>query len=215
MKLATTAILDNKIKDHPEDSPKRRVDETVSGDEVLLQRFRRGEEDAATALYRRYAVRLKRLAEKKTDAKMASRIDPEGVVQSVFRTFFRRVSKGQYEVGDGDSLWNLLLVISLNKLKKEVTKHKTAKRDISKTFSLEDSDQRAVNSSEDEAFLILKMTIDEVLGDLGQSERKIVEMRIAGADINQIASETGRAKRSVERILQSFRKRLQGAIESG
>ena len=184
------------------------------GDKDLLQRFRTGEEDAATALYRRYAIRLLRLAEKKTDAKMASRIDPEGVVQSVFRTFFRRVSKGQYEVGDGDSLWNLLLVISLNKLKKEVTKQRTAKRDISKTYSLEDSDQRIVDSNEDEAALVLKMTIEELLGDLSESERQIIELRIAGHDINHIASETGRAKRSVERILHAFRIRLQETIGS-
>ena len=78
-----------------------------------------------------------------------------------------------YEVGDGDSLWNLLLVISLNKLKKEVTKQKTAKRDISKTFSLDDSDQRIVNSTEDEAFWVLRMTIEEVLEDLRYIEKEV------------------------------------------
>jgi len=204
--------VDSCINDYAENSKSGQGD-GAPGDDDLLRRFRRGEEDAATALYRRYAFRLKRLAEKKTDAKMASRIDPEGIVQSVFRTFFRRVSKGQYEVGDGDSLWNLLLVISLNKLKKEVTKQKTAKRDISKTLALEESDQRANDSSEDQAFWILKMTIEDVLQDLGESERKIVELRIAGHDINHIATETNRAKRSVERILQSFRGKLQEAID--
>ena len=201
------------INDQPDDKL-RENQEADSADKDLLQRFRKGEQDAATALYRRYALRLQRLAEKKTDNRMASRVDPEGVVQSVFRTFFRRVSKGQYEVGDGDSLWNLLLVISLNKLKKEVTKQRTAKRDISKTFTLDDTDQRMVDSNEDEAFWVLKMTIEELLGELGESERRIIELRISGHDVNYISEETNRAKRSVERILHTFRNRLQEAITS-
>ena len=157
---------------------------------------------------------MQRLAEKKTHAKMASRIDPEGIVQSVFRTFFRRVSKGQYEVADGDDLWNLLLVISLNKIRKEATKQRAAKRDINKTHSLLDSDEEKVGGSDDEAFLVLKLTVDEILSTLSGAEREIVEMRIAGHDINHISSQSNRAKRSVERILQAFRVRLKEAIEN-
>lgn len=144
---------------------------------------------------------------------MASRIDPEGIVQSVFRTFFRRVSNGQYDVADGDDLWNLLLVISLNKLRKEATKQKTAKRNINKTHALLESDEDKAAGNDDEAFLILKMTVEEILNTLSVGEREIVEMRIAGHDINRIAEKSNRAKRSVERILQAFRKRLKGAIE--
>ncbi len=179
----------------------------------MLHRYREGQEDAATALYKRYAIRLQRLAEKKTDAKMASRIDPEGIVQSVFRTFFRRVSDGQYDVADGDDLWNLLLIISLNKLRKEATKQRTAKRDINKTHSLIEKDHEKEGSNDDEAFIVLKLTVEEILSTLSVAEREIVEMRIAGHEINQIVESSKRAKRSVERILQSFRGRLKGAIE--
>ena len=196
------------INDQPGDTHEE------SGDRDLLHRYREGQEDAATALYKRYAMRLKRLAEKKTDVKMASRIDPEGIVQSVFRTFFRRVSKGHYEVAEGDDLWNLLLVISLNKLRKEATKQKTAKRDIDKTHSLLESDDEKIGGHDDEAFIILKLTVEEILATLSDVEREIVELRIAGHSVNQIAEKSERAKRSVERILQSFRTRLKGAIES-
>lgn len=164
-------------------------------------------------MYKRYAMRLQRLAEKKTDAKMASRIDPEGIVQSVFRTFFRRVSKGQYDVADGDDLWNLLLVISLNKLRKEATKQRTAKRDINRTHSLLESDENRAANNDDEAFLVLRLTVEEILSTLSETERMIVELRIAGHDINHVAKESNRAKRSVERILQSFRTQLKGAID--
>ena len=185
-----------------------------NADRDLLHRYREGQEDAATALYKRYAQRLQRLAEKKTDTRMAGRIDPEGIVQSVFRTFFRRVAQGQYEVAEGGDLWNLLLVISLNKLRKEATKQQTAKRDIRRTHSLLESDEKHSDGKEDEALVFLKLTIEEILSTLTAPEREIVVMRIEGHEINHIADKSKRAKRSVERILQSFRARLKATIES-
>lgn len=180
--------------------------------EELLSRLREGEEDAATALYLRYARRLQTLAERQTDQKMAVRVDPEGVVQSVFRTFFRRVNMGQYHVSDSDELWKLLLVIALNKLRTQAMAHRTAKRDVDKTVSLSDSDQKK-STQDDEALLVLKMTVSEVVGELSDVERDIVWLRIQGYEIQEIADRCGRSKRSVERILQNFRKRLSGEIE--
>ncbi len=48
---------------------------------------------------------------------LAGRVDADDIVQSVFRTFFRRVAKGDYEVPDGEELWKLFLVIALNKVR--------------------------------------------------------------------------------------------------
>src|SRR5688572_7541250 len=82
---------------------------SVSGrtDHSLLRRIRDGEQEAATTLYLRYAERLEALAKANTAAALAIRIDPEDVVQSVFRTFFRRASEGHYDVPEGDELWKL------------------------------------------------------------------------------------------------------------
>lgn len=179
----------------------------------LLNRCRDGNEDAATALYLRYARRLQILAARQTDNKMAVRIDPEGVVQSVFRTFFRRVSDGQYNVSDGEELWNLLLVISLNKFRSQATKHRAAKRDVAKTRALDDSHQQGTEQNS-EALMILRMTIEEIVGSLPEVEREIIRLRIEGYEVQEIAEKTKRAKRSVERILQNFRKRLNNSIES-
>ena len=182
-------------------------------DRELLSRCRAGQEDAATALYLRYAHRLQSLAEKQTDNKMAVRVDPEGIVQSVFRTFFRRVTDGQYQVAEGEDLWNLLLVISLNKLRARATMHRAAKRDVGKTQHLKDSSQAARETHDNEALIILRMTIDEILGNLPEVEKDVVRLRIEGYEINDIAHQTQRAKRSVERILQNFRKTLKSTIE--
>lgn len=188
------------------------VDFGDCGDDELLNRCRAGEQDAATALYLRYANRLQSLAEKQTDQKTAVRIDPEGIVQSVFRTFFRRVTDGQYNVADGEDLWKLLLVISLNKLRSQATKHRAQKRDVGKTVPLENSSQKGEGYN-NEALVILRMTIDEIVGALPGVEQDIIRLRIEGHEVNDIANKTKRAKRSVERILQNFRKRLRDTID--
>ena len=152
------------------------------------------------------------LAERKTDGNLAVRVDPEGIVQSVFRTFFRRFSDGQYSVADGEDLWNLLLVISLNKLRSRAKKHRAAKRDVSKTILLDESHQkRSVQNNE--ALLILRMTIEEIIGSLPVIEHDIIRLRIEGHVVTEIAKKTNRAKRTVERILQNFRNRLREQID--
>jgi RNA polymerase sigma-70 factor (ECF subfamily) len=179
-------------------------------DHSLLRRIRDGEQDAATALYLRYAQRIKALAEAKTSAVLSARIDPEDVVQSVFRTFFRRASEGHYDVPHGDELWKLFLVISLNKIRTIASYHRAAKRDVSATVTLDRSgsfDARR-DGSNDDALRILKITIEETLVDLPMAQREMVHLRIEGCGVAEIAAKTQRSKRSVERVLQQFRSRL-------
>ena len=92
-----------------------------SSDRSLLLRLRRGEQDAATQLYVRYAPRLRALVRARCSDRLAGRLEPDDIVQSVFRRFFRRVVQGGYEVPPGEELWGLLLVIALNKIRTEET----------------------------------------------------------------------------------------------
>ena len=185
--------------------------EPVRTDASLLRRFQAGEEDAATELYRRYAARLIDLAAAKTSPDVKQRVDPEDIVQSVFRTFFRRASLGEYEVPDGDELWKLFLVIGLNKIRAVAGFHKAAKRDVRQTAAAEAAATGAT-TPDDVAYRTLQMTIDELLTPLPETHREIVRLRTEGHEVAEIAARVGRAKRSVERILQEFRQKLQGLI---
>lgn len=179
-------------------------------DRSLLRRLRGGEQDAAEALYKRYARRLRALASTQTSAALTSRFDPEDVVQSVFRTFFRRAADGQYDVPEGEELWNLLLVISLNKIRALATFHKAAKRDATTTLPLvaaEGSSSRQ-DATKFEALQILEMVIDEVLAGLPDSQQAMIRLRIEGHAVDEIAATTRRSKRTVERALMQFRAQL-------
>ncbi|MBS0263727.1 MAG: sigma-70 family RNA polymerase sigma factor [Planctomycetes bacterium] len=182
-----------------------------TSDRSLLRRLRTGSQDAATQLFLRYAARLRRLSDAKCSPDLASRLDSDDIVQSVFRTFFRRVEKGEYDVPDGEDLWNLFVIIGLNKIQAQGRYHRAAKRDV--RASVGDAFLEAAGDDDDATSLaILRMSIDETLDQLTATHREIIQMRIEGRDVAEIARQVGRSKRSVERILQEIRKQVADLI---
>jgi RNA polymerase sigma-70 factor, ECF subfamily len=184
-------------------------DDQPASDRTLLRRMQSGEDDAAAQLYMRYAKRLHGLARKQTSGDLAKRVDPDDIVQSVFRTFFRRASAGDYEIPAGEELWRLLLVITLNKIRRQAEYHKAFRRDVRRTASADDlgiARYLADESCRDESSLtLLKMVVDGQIDRLPESKRVMVRMRIDGHEIDEIAAATKRSKRTVERTLQEFR----------
>jgi RNA polymerase sigma-70 factor (ECF subfamily) len=193
------------------------VPETPVSDASLLRRFLHGQEEASTEIYQRYAKRLQALAASRTSRDLARRVDPEDIVQSVFRTFFRRAARGEYEVPDDEELWGLFLTIALNKVRALGVHHRAAKRDVRATRggdALEDAIQ-AHPVGDEMALATLRMVIDEVLSASPPAHRRMVELRIEGYEVAEIARTVERSMRSVERVLQGFRQRLGALIREG
>ncbi|QEH32713.1 RNA polymerase sigma factor SigX [Aquisphaera giovannonii] len=188
-------------------------DEAIS-DHSLLQRFRRGQDGGATLLFLRYAKRVRALASAQVSPGLASRLAPDDIVQSVFCSFFRRVAQGQYDVPRGEEIWKLLLVIALHKICDAGNYHRAARRDFRQTQGGE-AYERAIQSirGQDEAAMaVLRMVIDEVLDGLPASHRPIIELRIEGHEVAEISGRLRRSKRTVERVLQEFRRKLDSQI---
>lgn len=184
-------------------------------DHSLLQKLKDGHESAATALYQRYAGHLRALTARQSSAALSARMDPDDIVQSVFRTFFRRVNTDQYEVPRGDDLWKLFLVIALNKIRNAAAHHTAAKRDVRQTVHLGDTGGGAVAAvtPDDTELSALQMVVDDAIAALPETSRDMVRLRIDGHEVGDIASRTGRSKRSVERVLQQFRDQIQGLLD--
>lgn len=199
--------------ERPGGSPSAR--QGAASDHSLLRRFRQGNADAPSELYLRYASRLLALAEKQTRGDLARRVDPEDIVQSVFRTFFRRAAQGHYDVPLGEELWKLLLVIALNKVRAAGAFHRAARRDVRATRGAEALEGAEGRGRDEQALTILKMVVDELMDELPESHRRIVAMRIDGHEVAEITAAVGRSKRSVERVLQQFRARLGQLIDRG
>jgi RNA polymerase sigma-70 factor, ECF subfamily len=188
---------------------------TEPPDHSLLEALREGDRDAATLLYRRYAKRLRQLIRAKCSPQLARRVDAEDIMQSVFYAFFRGASGGCYAVPAGEELWPLLLVIALNKIRTQGSFHRAAKRDVRVTLGLDDTDalHQAINQLEvDEPLPFLNMIARETLERMPLSQREIVELRVAGYEVEEIALKVGRSKRTVERLLQACRHELSAML---
>lgn len=182
-------------------------------DRSLLRRLRGGCEDAATQLYLRYAHRLRALVRARCSPQVQRRVEPEDLVQSVFRRFFRRVQQGDYDVPAGEELWGLFLVIALNRIRAEESFQRAAKRDLRRAEEGSDRAREAASAQDDQAFTILQLTIKEAMAQLGESQQRMLELRVQGHEVAEIAQLTGRSKRTIERILQEIRTRLRSLLE--
>jgi RNA polymerase sigma-70 factor (ECF subfamily) len=180
-------------------------------DQYLLQRYQQGDREAAAQLYKRYADRLRALTRRKSSAVLACRLDPDDIVQSVFRNFFHSARTGGYDVPPGEDLWKLLLVIALNKIRARATFHRAAKRDVRRTRRIEGLDPATLakeNPHGQSGGTFLRLVAEEALATLPPLLRRIVELRMEGYQVHEIAELTGRSLRTVERTLQNCRKQL-------
>jgi RNA polymerase sigma-70 factor, ECF subfamily len=201
-------------QEHPQQSDAPACGPATS-DRSLLRRFRSGSEDAATELYVRYVHRLRALVRARCSSELARRVEPEDIVQSVFRRFFRRVSQGDYDVPAGEELWGLFLVIALNRIRAAETFHRADKRDVRLTITDADAGSyiEAAGGHDEVAYSVLQMTIAEALEQFPEQQRLMLELRTQGHEVAEIAQKTGRSKRTVERNLQEVRTRLRAFLD--
>ena len=197
-----------------ESAPQEGPEGEVASDRSLLRRIAGGQGDASTELYLRYAERLRRLAASQSAPDLARLVDPEDIVQSVFRTFFRRANLGQYSVPEGEEMWKLLLVIALNKIRATASYHRAAKRDVRRTSGTEWLDTTE-HQRDETALGVLRLVIEELLERLPEAHRRIVELRVEGQQVAEIARAVQRSKRTVERVIQEFCRRLDAEIHDG
>jgi len=147
--------------------------------ESVLQRWRDGDEEAAEELYVRYADRLWKLARTQIGQRLGRRFDADDVVQSVFRTFFRRVRGGEFVIDESAALWQLLVKITINKVRRKAKFHKAAKRNVDLEVQLSDHEslpELLTELPKAESAEVLVGELDDLLGCLKEREVEIVRL---------------------------------------
>ena len=181
----------------------------------LLELWESGDEHAAHAIFDRYAQRLFQLAKSRLSPKLQSRVGAEDVVQSVYRTFFRRAAEGQFELNRPGDLWRLLAAITVTKVKGKFEYHSARKRAIhDEEGSLESLTNgigiagTAPEPSPIEANLLIE-ELNLVMADLKDVQRKIVELALQNISVESIAAQVNRSERTVRRTLGNLRSDLE------
>jgi RNA polymerase sigma-70 factor (ECF subfamily) len=181
----------------------------------LLERLRLGEEGAAEEIVRRFSSQLVRLASRRVAGQLRGKIDPEDLVQSAFRSFFRKNPAETFEVSDWDGLWAVLSTITLRKCGYQVRQFRAAKRSIQREQAAPVDEHGAVASwialarepTPAEAAMLGDL-VEQLLAGLPSQTRQIAELALLGKSAVEIAPEVGLSERSVFRQMERVRRRL-------
>lgn len=182
---------------------------------LLLERFRTGDERAAEAIVARTFGRLVALARGRLAPRVARRIDPEDVVLSAYRSFFVGARDGRFALSRAGDLWRLLASIAKHKLLRQVRFQGAGRRSVGRETPLDRAAMASAAAPSPSDAAALADELEWASARLGPIARRVLDLRLDGATIPEIAADTGRSERSVRRSLASARDLLAGRLDSG
>ncbi|MCS7022139.1 MAG: sigma-70 family RNA polymerase sigma factor [Gemmataceae bacterium] len=176
-------------------------------DHELVAAYQAGSDTAAHILFDRYCEKLLRLAQRRIGQRLASRIDPEDIIQSAFRTFFVHLRKNNFTFAQESDLFKLLVRLTVHKTLRQIAHHRAAKRDPQREIihALEDrdlSEQLVSHEPPPEAEVMLLEEMERFLRRLSPFEQQVLEMRLQGYSSTEIARALGTYDRKIRRVLE-------------
>lgn len=186
----------------------------------LLARWQEGDQEAARELFYRYSERLIALVRTRLSDKVAARLDPEDVVQSVYRSFFSNARDNRYVLERSGDLWRLLVAMALRKVVSQVRHENAERRSVKREEVVPDAGDEFGRFTEvmgrepspADASAVLD-ELEELMRGLDPVARRILEMRLQGYRTQEIALEVRRSDRmvrlSMEDVRRSLKQRLQ------
>jgi RNA polymerase sigma factor (sigma-70 family) len=187
----------------------------------LVARWRAGDEQAAAELVQRYTARLVALARSRLSGRVARQVDPEDLVQSAYRSFFTKARQELIQLPENGDLWQLLVTITLHKLYNQMKRATAQKRGTEKeqSFGSEDSllGLRSLPLSGEPSpveALALTDLLEQVMRALEPTERRILEMRLQGYTLKEVAAEVQCSERTVRRTVSEMKERIEHWFEN-
>jgi RNA polymerase sigma-70 factor (ECF subfamily) len=180
----------------------------------LLSGLKKGDTDGAgEMIVRRFAGRLVALAATRLGERLRRRVEAEDVVQSVFRTFFRRLDDGLTELRDWESLWGLLARITVLRICRHAERTSAARRDPGREVALEADVDSFDREPSTEEVLIAEELHRQLLDEMQEKYRPIVQNILEGKTHEAIARELGTSLSTVERVHRRARERLTALLD--
>jgi RNA polymerase sigma-70 factor (ECF subfamily) len=181
----------------------------------LINKLQAGDDDAAARVFNRFARRIVGLARQQLHAALRSKVDPEDVLQSVFRSFFNRQRAGRFSIESWDSLWGILMVMTLRKCRRRIAYYRARRRDAQREKSWEENPDAdgdpalfARDPTPSEAAMLIEI-VGRLMAGLPEEDRAVLTLHLQGCTIAEIKAQTGRAMRTIRRILARIRRQLQ------
>jgi RNA polymerase sigma-70 factor (ECF subfamily) len=188
----------------------------------FLDRLQARDGDAAREVFRRFTSQLIALARRRCTPPFRAKVDPEDVVQSAYKSFFFRYGDGRLQVDDWSGLWGLLTLITLRKCSERVAYHRAGCRNIAREAPAPPGDEDWVpwlevpgrEPTPHEA-AELNETVTRLLEELDELERPVIELSLQGYTAREISQRLDRAERTVRRLRERVRSRLEREQRNG
>jgi RNA polymerase sigma factor (sigma-70 family) len=178
----------------------------------LIHGLRAGDPAAAEAVFALYAQKLTRFAEQHLSAKLAGRLDGSDIVQSVFRTFFRRSAEGEFRIDSRAQLWQLLVKITLLKARAKARHHTAEVRDVGAEANAGGDPWLIDAISHEPGPLEAVMLVDQIetmLQGLPPLYCHVLDLRLQGCGSKEIAARLDISRQTVHRVLTLLQARLE------
>lgn len=186
----------------------------------LMTRLRGGDDAAAAEVFRRFTHRLIGLARARLDHLIRGKVDPEDILQSVYRTFFSRYARGSFDLESWDGLWVMLTVITVRKCDYRRKFFRAARRDVGREVAPSVADPTAPemealarDPTPSEAARLAE-TVELLMRELTDREREMLALSLEGLGVAEVGARVGRTERTVQRVLKRVRQRLEGMREA-
>lgn len=191
------------------DDWERLIEGLKSGDEAVLREF-----------HAEFGPMLHGIADSRLAPGMRRRFDADDVVQSAFRTFFRRAQIGYFKFEDNQRLWNLMCAITLTKLREKARFHTRQSRSVKREQSVEGAGKSAHARSELESrqptpaeSVDFADAFEALLGSLDEMEQKLVDLKLQDLTNDEVAETLGVSERTVRRMLNRLQEKIEDALK--
>ncbi len=176
---------------------------------ALVQRVRRGDEDAAAQLVRLYEPEIRRAVRVRlVDPKWCRAVDSMDVCQSVLGKFFVEIANGRLDMESPDQLLRWLIRATQNRVADAMAAENSSCSDEQLiqdvAFDVQPTPSKMVAAGD---------LMQEVQRRLSDSERAIFEQRIDGRTYAQIAKRIGGTAEDVRRRLRSAIARIRSQLD--
>jgi len=177
----------------------------------LTAGLRAGDARAARRFWQTYGPLLQDVAERRLAGALRRRVGPEDVVQSVCRTFLRRVQGGELVVEDAERLWHLLCAIAVTKAREQARHHGRQKRALAREAPLDAPPGEApivIDPRPSPEAAVVADELERAIEALDEEAREIVLLKIADLTNDEIALRLRCSERTVRRVIQRVRGEL-------
>jgi RNA polymerase sigma-70 factor (ECF subfamily) len=193
---------------------------TNDGFSGLTEGLRAGEHAAAAMLVERFTSRLIALARTRLDPLLVYKVDPEDLVQSVYKSFLKRLQAADCEFDNWDDLWSYLALLTVRKCSDRWHYHRAARRDIAREQPLVTGDGQSTgvlavmarDPTPPQAAMLAEL-VERLLAERKPRDREILTLHLQGFTIAEISERGGHAQRTIRRTIALAKHRLREEME--